>query len=232
VGRFQAGWQQAGAAIQSNTQKTGDTKVKKLTLALCAVVTLLVGAGASAETINYNVTGWQTTCWTSYHTGIQGDCLYRGSSQGTISQGTITGTAQFLGDSVSGGILTITTSVYVTSGYSSPATFFITDKWFELFQTGDPAGLTVTNEGRGSETCTPPSSYICTFNSTDLPVANINIYGPGNTVGGTLGISFNSLSGSYQAWQNYTLTVLPTPEPGTALLLGLGLIGLVVSQRH
>lgn len=213
--------------------------MKTGTMALWAVIALLLGSSAKAETINYTVSGWQTTCWGSDATGVQGGGCVQGTANYVgISQGTVTGIAQFVGDNASGGMLTITTSTYVTSGYTpEPATFSITGKWFALSQTGDPAGLTVTTEELGTQTCTPTSNLLCGYASTDQPVANINLYGPGNTLGGTLSLMFTAwshvgVSGdpSYVAWQGYTLTVIP--EPGTALLLGLGLLGLAVSRRR
>jgi len=200
----------------------------KLAIALCAVAALLVGFSASAESINYTVTGWQVTCSSSKFTGIQGTCIKGTADYGSLSNGTITGGANFTGDSMSGGVLTVDSYVYVTTATPGvgPATIHSTS-WFGL-----APGGTVYTGGGGLVGCTPTADVICNTPNTPLPVAAIGLYPPGSTVGGTLSFLVNALAsgGSNKAWQNYALTVVP--EPGTALLLGMGLLGLAISGRR
>jgi len=212
--------------------------------AVCAVSALLISIRASAETINYTITGWQVTCANSKFTGVQGDCIFQGSPWGYLSRGTITGAAQFIGDATNGGILTITTqSTYVTSPTAGvgPATITVTGGWFGIDGTGlvtdggggaDYRGDAYGYLAGGDQSCTPTDDTICKTPNTPLGTTNINLYGPGTTIGGTLSYLVTALAsgGANKAWQNYTLTVdSVVPEPGTALLWGAAMVGLALS---
>jgi len=208
--------------------------MKKLAIALGAFAVLWVGMNTSAETINYTVTGWQATCTQSTFTGVEGpprDCLNKmGVPQGSLSQGTITGTAQFIGDSVTGGTLTVISNTFVQDVTSSSATIS-SISWTDLAQNGDPAGLTVTASDSQLTGCVGADSICSATTNTPIPVANIDLYGPGVTVGGTLSYIVKAASaGGLVAWQGYTLTVdSVVPEPSTALLWGAAMAGLALS---
>jgi len=205
-------------------------KVKQLAIALCAVAALLVGSSVSAETIDYIVSGWQVTCSNVKFTGVEGTCLVGTADIGSLSNGTITGTAQFVGDSISGGILTVTNEIYVTSSTPGvgPATITVTGSWFGL-----DSSFAVVTGGLQSLDCSPSSDVICKTPNTPLPISSITIYPPGATIGGTLSFIINALAsgGANQAWQSYTLTV---PEPSTVLLWGAALLTLIaiVTRRE
>jgi len=207
--------------------KGENTKMKKLAIALCAVAALLISISASADTINYVASGWQATCTSSTYTGVEGpprDCLnMMGVSQGSLSQGTITGTGQFVGTSA-GGILTVISDVYVQDVTASSATISSTS-WYAL-----NSSMQVTTGGGGLTGCVGAPSICSATTNTPLPIASIDLY-TGGVLNGVVSFIVTAASaGGLVAWQGYTLTVVP--EPGTALLLGMGLLGLAVSGRR
>ncbi len=203
-----------------------ETKMKKLSISLCAAVALIVSANASAAEFSYDVTGWQTTCANSYYTGVEGNCLYNGKLQGALSTGVITGSSIW-----DGSTLMIDTQVAVDAGeFVGAATMTTVGAYFDLRDDGDPEGWTVVASDEGTRVCaddtgTPGTGIICStaVDSTTLPThIDMNLEEPTYLV--------TSMSGTFQAWQNYTLV----PEPSGMMpqgVAGIVLVGLAMRRR-